>query len=143
MDVVSWGHFSHERPDLAERVATRFTDRLCYLATMRPDGFPRVHSVGVNIRDDSLIVAMLPTSPKGRDLRRSGRYAVHCAVEDNQGGAGEVLLTGSATECEPAEEFRTRGWMTFDLHVGEVLLVDNDGSGPVATRWSAGPGMSD
>jgi len=56
-------------------------------------------------------------------------------VEDNIGGQGEVLLTGIAQECQAPEEFRSRGWITFDLSIGEVLSIVNDGSGPVVERW--------
>jgi len=139
MDVVSWGEFSERDARLSLHVAKRITGGLCYLATVRADGHPRVHPVGLNIRGTRLIVPMSPTSPKGQDLRRSGRYAVHCAVEDSNGGQGEVLLTGMAEECDPAEEFRSRGWVTFDLLIGEVLCVVNDGSGPVAERWRVIP----
>lgn len=137
MDVVSWSDFAARDARLSSHVAERITDRLCYLATIRSDGHPRVHPVGLNIRGKQLIVPMSPTSPKGRDLRRSGQYSAHCAVEDNTGGQGEVLLTGMAQECEAAEEFRSRGWITFDLLIGEVLSVVNDGSGPVIGRWRA------
>lgn len=135
MQVVSWGEFAERDPRLASHVAERITGRLCYLATIRSDGHPRVHPVGLNIRGTQLIVPMSPTSPKGKDLRRSGRYSAHCAVDDNNGGQGEVLLTGIAHECDAAEEFRSRGWVTFDLSIGEVLSVVNDGSGPVIERW--------
>src|SRR5215212_6326090 len=103
MDVVSWGEFSARDARLSVHVAERISGRLCYLATIRSDGHPRVHPVGLNIRGGQLIVPMSPTSPKGKDLRRSGRYSAHCAVEDNDGGHGEVLLTGMAHECDPAE----------------------------------------
>lgn len=137
MDVVSWGEFSARDARLSSRVAERITGRLCYLATIRSDGHPRVHPVGLNIRGTQLIVPMSATSPKGKDLRRSRRYAAHCAVEDGNGGQGEVLLTGLAHECDAAEEFQSRGWITFDLLIGEVLSVLNDGSGPVVERWRA------
>ena len=113
------------------------TAGLCYLATVRADGHPRVHPVGLHVRGDRLVVPMQPSSPKGHDLRRTGRYAVHCSVEDSDGGAGEVLVTGLAEECAPDDDFRARGWTMFDLHVGEVLVVTNDGSGARAARWRA------
>ena len=137
MDVVSWGEFAAREARLSAHVAERISGRLCYLATIRSDGHPRVHPVGLNIRGEQLIVPMSPTSPKGKDLRRSGRYSAHCGVEDSTGGQGEVLLSGMAQECEAAEEFGSRGWITFDLLIGEVLSVVNDGSGPVIERWQA------
>ncbi|MEY2474023.1 MAG: hypothetical protein QOK28_3352 [Actinomycetota bacterium] len=137
MDVVSWGEFCEREHELSSQVSARITGRLSYLSTVRSDGFPRIHPVGLNVRAERLIVPMSPTSPKGKDLRRSGVYAAHCAVEDNNGGRGEVLLTGVAVECEASDEFRARGWITFDLRIGEVLSIVNEGSGPVAERWRA------
>ena len=142
MDVVSWGEFATMEPRLASHVAERITGRLCYLATVRSNGCPRVHPVGLNICGVQLLVPMAPTSPKGHDLRRSGRFAAHCTVEDSNGGGGEVLVTGLAQECDASEEHRRRGWITFDLMIGEVLSVVNDGSGPVAERWRASAARS-
>jgi len=39
---------------------------------------------------------MEPTSPKGHDLRRDGRYAIHCSVSDTSGAGGEFIITGQA-----------------------------------------------
>ena len=137
MEAVSWGAFVARDARLSSHVAERITGRLCYLATVRSDGHPRVHPVGLNIRGDQLIVPMSPTSPKGKDLLRTGRYAAHCAVEDSNGGGGEVLLTGLAHACDAAEEFRSRGWITFELSIGEVLSVVHGGAGPEIERWRA------
>lgn len=138
MQCIGWGELRAREPALSAQVADRLTGGLCYLATVRADGHPRVHPVGVNVRGDRLIVPMQPSSPKGHDLRRTGRFAVHCTVEDSNGGAGEVLVSGLARECEAAEEFASRGWVTFDLGIGEILVVTNDGSGPRVRRWRAG-----
>ena len=37
---------------------------------------------------------MEPTSPKGRDLRERGRYALHNGVPDTEGTGGEFSLNG-------------------------------------------------
>ena len=136
MQFVAWGTFQSGEPALSSQIAERLSAGVCYLATVRADGYPRVHPVGVNVRGDQLIVPMMPSSPKGHDLRRTGRFAVHCTVE-NKLGEVEVLVSGHAQECEPAEEFRSRGWITFDLGIGEVLVVTSDGSGARVTRWRA------
>jgi hypothetical protein len=47
-----------------------------YLATVRSDGRPRFHPVTPIIADNALFVFMEPTSPKGRDLRERGWYAL-------------------------------------------------------------------
>jgi hypothetical protein len=52
---------------------------------------------------------MRATSPKGGDTGRDGRFALHCAVEDNQGGGGEVLVTGVGSEIDAPQDFTERG----------------------------------
>lgn len=39
---------------------------------------------------------MEPTSPKGHDLDRGSRHALHNAVEGSDGGAGEFRVRGRA-----------------------------------------------
>ena len=138
MDVVDWATFESQEPDLAAHTQRRLTGGICYLSTVRADGFPRVHPVGLHVRDGQLVVPMLPTSPKGRDLERSGRYAAHCAVEDTMGGGGEVLVTGRAERIAVADDFAERGWIEFHLRLGEVLAVRHtaDSERPHAQRWS-------
>jgi hypothetical protein len=81
--AISWEEAALAEPVLFQHIAQRFASGLCYLSTVRPDGWPRVHPIGPLVPEAGLIlVGMLPTSPKGHDLRRNGRYAVHCTVED-------------------------------------------------------------
>jgi hypothetical protein len=137
-DAVDWAELEASDAELAEHARQRLTGGICYLATVRPDGFPRVHPVGAHVRDGRLVVPMKPTSPKGADLRRDGRYALHGTVEDRQGGGGEIMVTGVATEIEAPDDFAARGWIAFDLRIGEVLSVrypERDDR-PLVTRWS-------
>jgi len=137
--AISWGPAASAEPVLFEYIAGRFASGLCYLSTLRPDGWPRVHPIGPLIPEAGLVlVGMLPRSPKAHDLRRNGRYAVHCTVEDGYGGGGEVLMTGIAESREPTERHAERGWVTFELLVGELLatIYDKEGGRPVSRRWS-------
>lgn len=140
MDAVDWAHFEASNGELAEHVQRRLTRGLCYLSTIRPDGFPRVHPVGVHVRSGQLMVPMTPTSPKGADIRRNGCFALHCAVEDNQGGGGEVLVTGVGSEIDAPDDFTEGGWIAFHLRIAEVLSVRHPPheDRPVVTRWSPG-----
>jgi hypothetical protein len=140
MDPVRWRDFASSDPILAEHVEARLRRAPSYLATVRRDGGPRVHPVGpLILRDGSLVVVMYPTSPKGHDLRRTGRYALHCGVEDSSGGGGEVLLSGIAVEAAPSESDRVSGYVAFELLVGDVLATRYEGDAqlPVRTRWQA------
>ena len=138
--TVGGGDFAQAAPELANHVEERLGDRqICFLATVRRDGWPRVHPVGLNFRGDRLVVVMDPGSPKGRDLAENGRFAVHGTVEDNQGGKGEVLVTGTAKVTDPTDNDVERGWVAFELLVGEVLAIGNEPetAGRAITRWRA------
>lgn len=140
MKAVRWKEFAESAGELASHVVDRLGGgRICYLATVRADGWPRVHPVGVHFRGEQMVVVMYPTSPKGRDITRNGRYAVHATVEDNEGGEGEVLVTGRAQPTETTAADVERGWIAFELLIGEVLAVEYEGEDlrPVSKRWRA------
>jgi len=140
MRCLSWHEMAAAEPDLASHGIERLARAPSYLATVRGDGWPRVHPVGpLSIRDGRLIVPMLPTSPKGADLRRTGRYGLHCGVEDASGGGGELLITGEAIAATAGPRDTDEGWVVFELLVGEMLATRYEGcdARPVRSRWSA------
>lgn len=137
MNSVTWAVFEASEPQLAGHVRARLEAGINFLATIRPDGHPRLHPVGVRFDAGSITVPMTPTSPKGKDITRNGMYALHCCVEDDSGGDGEVLITGSARARETAVGHEAHGWVTFEFLVGEVLAVSNDGGEINRVRWKA------
>ncbi|HEY6427956.1 MAG TPA: pyridoxamine 5'-phosphate oxidase family protein [Acidimicrobiales bacterium] len=77
--MKSWTEFAALRPDLAEpgrALLYRVGVGLAYLATTRPDGAPRVHPMCPVMTERGAFAFIVP-SPKQRDLRRDGRYALH------------------------------------------------------------------
>lgn len=94
---MSWKDLENAAPELAAFGLQRYEAGVAYLATVRKDGAPRVRPVTPIIGQGHLFLFMEPTSPKGHDLRRDGRYALHSAVSDSNGTSGEFILTGSAT----------------------------------------------
>jgi len=148
--MKTWAHFLEAEPALGEFGRQRLEGRIAYLATIRPDGSPRVHPVSPFIGGEHLFVYMEPTSPKGNDLRRDARYALHCAVEDNSGGQGEFLLRGHALEVgdEPSREaaFATARaigynpqarYVLFELKIAEAVATVYPDDQPVRQRWKA------
>ena len=93
--MTSWLQFEQQAPELAAFGRARFGGGVAYLGTVRGDGGPRVHPV-TPIIGEQLFLFMEPTSPKGQDLRRDGRYTLHCTVEDMGGGGGEFYVRGRA-----------------------------------------------
>jgi hypothetical protein len=108
---MTWKRLAEEDPALSEFGRQRIGRRISYLATIRKDGSPRVHPVSPFFMDDELFVHMEPTSPKRHDLLRDPRYAMHCAVEDNEGGLGEFVVRGEATEVNDPDT-RAKGFET-------------------------------
>jgi hypothetical protein len=146
--MVTWQAFIASAPDLAAFATERLTNRIAYLATVRTDGGPRVHPVSPFIGESRLFVYMEPTSPKGHDLERDGRYALHCTVEDNDGGGGELYLSGRARRVDdPAlraaafDAARASGqspkerYVVFELNIESALATTYEGDQVVRKRW--------
>ncbi len=147
---ASWATFASSNPALAAHARDRLHGRVSYLATTRRDGSPRVHPVTPVVSAAELFVFMEPTSPKGHDLRRDPRYALHCGVEDVEGGGGEVIVRGSARLVEDPATRKLAAeaspyqpderYILFALSIQEVATTAYAETGPVRDRWtSAGP----
>ncbi|MFN8471096.1 MAG: pyridoxamine 5'-phosphate oxidase family protein [Anaerolineae bacterium] len=145
---MSWKDLETGDPELAALGAERFARfGVAYLATLRRDGSPRVHPVTPIIGQGRLFLFMEPTSPKGHDLRRDGRYALHSAVSDSSGDSGEFFIAGCATfrddpatrrlAAESASYAPADRYVLFELDVESAAsTLYNDGQ-PVRQHWKA------
>ncbi len=97
---MTWKILTDQQPELAAFGAERLHRRVAYLATVRKDGSPRVHPITPIIGQGHFFVFMEPTSPKGHDLERDGRYAIHCSVTDSTGKSGEFSMSGRARKVD-------------------------------------------
>ncbi len=141
----SWQDFADAAPELAAFGVLRFMAGPAYLATVRPDGLPRVHPVTPIIAAGHLLLFMEPTSPKGKDLQRGSGYALHCGVADNNGGEGEFSVTGHAllVSAEALRELAARygypprdSYILFELSVESAFSTTYPGGGPpLRNRW--------
>jgi hypothetical protein len=143
---MSWKEFAAGAPELAKFGKRRFASKVAYLATIKQDGSPRVHPVTPIVGNEQLFLFMEATSPKGHDLRRDGRYALHCSVADSSGEGGEFLLTGTArfikdentraiairyASYEPADRY-----ILFELQIDTAFSTEYNMYGiPVRNRW--------
>lgn len=147
VEVLDWGAFSSAAPELARIGRERLHGRVAYLATVRADGSPRVHPLTPILSKTALYVFMEPTSPKGHDLRRDARFALHAGVEDLNGGAGEFIVRGraflvdeavvreaaiAASPYAPAERY-----ILFELRIDHAMLTTYGPSGPQRQQWDA------
>lgn len=130
--AVTWGDFTRAAPQLSAQVRELFEQygqAFGYLATVRPDGGPRVHPVAPVITDGGLFCFVLP-SPKRRDLERDGRYALHAYPAEHSDDeaylAGRAVPVTSAAQRERlARRYRAApgvGWRLFELLI-EVAMV--------------------
>lgn len=97
--MSTWDEFAAAAPELAaagRKLIFQYGPGLVFLATIRPDGGPRLHPVCANIVDGELHL-LIVDSPKRFDLLRDGRFALHSFppvdVDD------EFYLTGRAIHC--------------------------------------------
>jgi hypothetical protein len=155
--MITWGELAAARPDLTEAgraILYQFGGvGLGFLATVRPDGAPRLHPVCPLIRDGGLFAFIIP-SPKLADLRRDGRYSLHTFPRPDDEDA--LLVSGRAI---PVADYERRALLgeqfvseraaqhipppaaddgLFELLVDRCLLTRTTGHGdpaPVHTVW--------
>ncbi|GIK37645.1 MAG: hypothetical protein BroJett011_14780 [Chloroflexota bacterium] len=142
---MSWRALEEKNPELAAFGASRLHGQVAYLATLRQDGSPRVHPMTPIIGQGYLFVFMEPTSPKGHDLRRDGRYALHCAVSDTGGTSGEFRISGQAqlvtnpelralavqlAPYSPADRY-----ILFEFSLESAASTVYEGDGIIHQRW--------
>jgi hypothetical protein len=143
---MSWKYLEDQRPELAAFGAERLHGNVAYLATVRKDGSPRVHPITPIIGQGHLFLFMEPTSPKGHDLRRDQRYALHCSVSDNSGGSGEVIVAGRARFIDDPELRALAAqlasytpadrYILFELDVESATSTIYTDAGPVRQQWN-------
>ncbi|MCB9154192.1 MAG: pyridoxamine 5'-phosphate oxidase family protein [Caldilineae bacterium] len=149
---MSWQTLEDQDPDLAAFGVERLNGKVAYLATTRKNGAPRVHPMTPIIGDGYLFVFMEPTSPKGHDLQRDSRYAIHCGVTDNSGASGEFSISGRArlvddpelralaarlSSYTPADRYVL---FEFDVERAASTVYTNDGA--VRRTWKLADGSA-
>jgi hypothetical protein len=145
---MSWKLLETQAPEIAAFGKARLNDKVAYLATIRKDGSPRVHPFTPIIGEGHFFAFMEPTSPKGHDINRDGRFAVHCSVTDTSGESGEFIVTGTAKQIEdaslralatklssyaPAERY-----ILFEFDIESAVLTEYKNGHPLRKRWKIG-----
>ena len=147
--TIGWGEFTKREPELATFGAERLTAAPAYLATVRQDGLPRVHPVTPIISPLGLFLFMEPTSPKSRDLKERGWFALHNGVPDNAGSGGEFNVSGRGLAVEDPDMWSHVAdaasytpldrYILFELQVSEARCHGyGDVPMPSTRNWSAG-----
>lgn len=132
--MASWSSFAAAAPSLATSIRSalyQYGPGLAYLATVRPDGGPRLHPVSPAVVGSGLYCVMLDT-PKRRDLERDGRYALHAFPGEDD---DEACLQGFASQVtDPGEVLRIGRAIRADDHVTWWLYELNVESAMFAHR---------
>src|SRR3712207_1872608 len=144
--MAFWSEFSAADPFLAAGIRAllqQYGPGMGYLATVRPDGGPRVHPVSPVLTDQLYVFVI--ASPKRHDLERDGRYALHSYPPEESDD--EAHLTGRATPVrDPLVVSRLADalhasahidWRLFELSV-ETAMLRRHGTGG-ALPVAAGP----
>lgn len=146
--MATWAEFSAAAPELAAFGETRFREaEVAYIATIRRDGSPRVHPVTPILCGGHLFLFMDQASPKGHDLRRDPRFAMHSLVTDQNGTPGEFYIRGTgrpvddptlrAAVAEAAPYDTEAPWIAFEFTIDEAACTLYEGKEPVRRRWRA------
>ena len=149
--MASWSEFAAAEPALAAAIRAllqQYGPGMGYLATVRPDGGPRVHPVSPVITGAGLYCFVVD-SPKRRDLDRDGRYALHSYPPEESDD--EAYLTGRAIPVtEPAVTAYLAGalraslqvdWRLYELTIETAMLRRHGPTGalPLAAAPSTAP----
>lgn len=106
--MLNWKQFTEVRPDLARLGAAflyEFDVALGFLASVRPDGGPRVHPICPLLTEQGLYAFIVP-GPKLADLRRDSRYALHSETFPPPNHDDAFYLTGRVNELDGMGDLR-------------------------------------
>ena len=111
--MASWNDFAAAEPEMAEKgraLLYQRGDGEGFLATVAPNGTPRIHPLNAGVVDGRLLVFVQDFSAKARDLAANPHYALHAHQDPEH--PGEFLVRGE-----------TR------------LVTDHDVRGSAAGQW--------
>jgi hypothetical protein len=96
MVMTTWKEFTEAAPLIAAIFARRHaaTGKLCLLATLRSDGFPRISPIEPRVFEDQLWIVGMPGTTKFQDLARDPRFCLHTATVDPEVKDGDAKLWG-------------------------------------------------
>jgi hypothetical protein len=144
-----------EEPEFAARVRATFdAHRHKFLATVRPDGSPRICGIEMQFVTGEPWLAGMPRSAKFADLRRDPRFALHSGSDEPDSWSGDAKLSGRATELTGDDERRDYAtaagvptasvdYELFRVDLDQVVLVhlNDEKNALVIASWRPGRGI--
>jgi hypothetical protein len=144
-NLLIWAEFAAVRPEMAKFGEERLRYGVMYLGTITHDGYPRVHPFTPFVGSGRLFAFMEPTSPKGKDLERNGKYSMHSLVSDMHGTNGEFQISGMAhiLPDQDSREIAVKAspykpeerYIAFEFKIGSCLTNYYSDSGSNVHRW--------
>jgi len=145
--ALSWAVFSDQAPEIAEFGLSRIDGKVCYLATVRENGVPRIHPVTALVGNGRCFIFAQPDSSKVRDFQRNAEFNLHCSMSDSSGSSGEFQFTGSAVLNESDSDrlfaesicsYRPSGsFLLYELRISEATSNCFRGGRPRRKKWRA------
>jgi hypothetical protein len=150
--MATWRQLEEQARDLASAGRDLWQQHgLMYLATIRPDGSPRLHPVAPILASGKIYIAMAQASPKWRDLSRDPRCVLHalpgprddeftlrCLASENPAARGAVRAAAKHVIHDDDHIIE------FDIEVADFGWwehVGQPGTFSVRTRWTPRYGL--
>jgi hypothetical protein len=154
--MATFADVESEEPEFAARVRAAFDGHAHkILATLRPDGSPRVSGIEMHFVAGEPWLAGMPWSVKFTDLQRDPRFALHSGSDEPDKFSADAKLNGRAVEVtgesERAAYAKAAGvpqeHMGFDLFrvdLDQVVLValNDEKNALVISSWRPGKGLT-
>jgi hypothetical protein len=156
--MVTWDDFAAEAPGIADLFIRRHAaaGNLCFLATLRRDGYPRISPMEPRIVDGQLVLVGMTGTRKFHDLARDPRFSLHTASVDPQVSDGDAKVWGRAIDLQEKglharfadELFAEAGFDLRGQAFDPFFVADLEGAASVAfvdgqltlTTWRPGGG---
>ena len=154
--MASFAEVESAEPAFAARVRAAFDAHAHkFLATLRPDGSPRISGIEMKFVAGEPWLAGMPGSVKFTDLRRDARFALHSGSSEPDAFDADAKLSGRATAVIDDEERRQyavaagvppehMGFELFRVELGQVVLValNDEKTALLISSWRPGRGLS-
>jgi hypothetical protein len=152
---MSWAAFAEAAPELAG-AARALIERpgFVYVGTVRRDGAPRICPVEAHIVREQLMLVMIASSLKARDVARDPRVTLQSPVTDPDDPGAELKLRGRVAEVdelqrtatadavEAASGWRPRpSWRFLAVELLAVAVVGWEHGEMVLRRWDRDRGL--
>lgn len=143
--VTTLADLGRAAPTIAAFVHERIAaTRLCFLGTIRADGWPRVSPLEIFLHDGRMYMGSMAGSVKAHDLQRDPRCCVITPLADSDDHTGEAKLFCRAHEVHGGAEWEAvrvafRELSGFDLgEPGAAHLFTFDVEGAAWQRLEGG-----